>query len=102
MSISLKNVHEKFVTNSKSTYLQNIFIIVVVKQKKFKSSNIDYFYSDLSKKTHATDDYVMSEKNIFYCDVYILFTQQVKRVALVKHKDIRNKLYLCFREFFMI
>ena len=95
----LRNFSKFFVTNSKSTYLQSISI--AIKQNKFKTSNIDYFYSDLSKKTHAPDDYVVSEKNIFYRDVY-MFTQQVKRVAVVKYEDIRNKLHLCLREFFMM
>ena len=93
--------HELSITNSKFTYLQDISIVITIKQKKFRTSDIDYFYSNLSKETHALDDYVVSEKNIFYRDVYI-FTQQVKRVAIVKHKDIRNKLHLCLREFFMI
>ena len=91
--------HEFSATNSKSTYLQSTSI--AIKQEEFKTSNIDYFYSDLSKKTYVSDDYVVLEKIIFYRDVY-MFTQQVKRVAVVKHEDIRNKLHLCLREAFMI
>ena len=91
--------HESSATNSKSTYLQSTSI--AIKQEEFKIANIDYFYSDLSEETHAADDYVMSGKDIFYRDFY-MFTQQVKRVAIVKHKDIRNKLHLCLREFFIM
>ena len=61
--------HESSAINSKSTYLQSISI--TIKQKKFKTSDIDYFYSDLSEETYAPDDYVISRKNIFYRDVYI-------------------------------
>ena len=89
----------KSFSKSKSTHLQGISIVASIKQKKFKTLDIDYFYLVLSKETHASDDYIVSGKNIFHRDVY-MFTQQVERVAAVK--NICNKLYLYLREFFMI
>ena len=89
----LRSFSKLFATNSKSTYLQSTPI--TIKQKEFKALNIDYFYLDLSKETHTSDDYVMSRKNIFYRDVYI-FTQQVKRVAVVKHEGIATSYIYTF------
>ena len=97
----LRSFSELSVIKSKLSHLQIASVVVAIKQKEFKASNIDYFYSDLSEETHASDDYVVSKKDIFYRDVY-MFTQQVKRVAIVKHEDIRNKLHLCLRGFFMM
>ena len=89
----------KLSSNSKSTHLQDVSIVAAIKQKKFKTSDMNYFYSDLSKKIHVSSDYVVSEKNIFYRDVY-MFTQQMKRIAAIK--NVNSKLYLYFREFFMM
>ena len=97
----LRSFSKPSVTNPKPLHLQVTSVVVAIKQEEFKTSDIDYFYSGLSKETHAPGDYVVSEKNIFYRDVY-MFTQQVERVAVVKYEGIRNKLHLCLRESFMM
>ena len=82
--------------NSKSMYLQDIAII---KQKAFKLLEIKYFYFELSKNTYAIENYIIFEKDVFYCDVY-MFTQQIRRV--IATKKINKQFYLCLREFTII
>ncbi len=77
-------------------YLQDIAII---KQKAFKLLEIKYFYFELSKNTYAIENYIIFEKDVFYCDVY-MFTQQIRRV--IATKKINKQFYLCLREFTII
>ena len=92
----LRSFPEPPATNPKPSHLQAAPVAVAIKQEEFKASDIGYFYPGLSEETHAPGDYVVSGKDIFYRDVY-MFTQQVERVAVVKHEGIRNKLHLCLR-----
>ena len=91
---------ESSTSNSKSTHLQSVFVAVVaIKSKQFKLSNVEYFYSNLSKDTYISNNYVISGKDIFYRDVY-MFTQQIRYIAATKNVD--DQLHLCLRKFAII
>ena len=95
-SIVFYSSKESPTSNLKSTYLQSALVaIVAIKPKQFKPSNVEYFYLDLSEDIYALNNYIISEKDVFYRDVY-MFTQQVKRVVATKNVD--NQLYLYLRK----
>jgi len=91
---------ELLTSNFKSTHLQSASIVVVaIRLKQFRLSNVEYFYLELLEKSYLTNNYIIFEKNIFYRDVY-MFAQQIKRVTTTK--DINNQLHLCLRKSIII
>ncbi|KAL8658047.1 MAG: hypothetical protein Q9202_007632 [Teloschistes flavicans] len=61
----------------------------------FRPSEIGYFQPNLAiDKEHPAGDYVTSNKDVYYRDVF-LFTRQVARVA--NTKSVAPKLHLCLR-----
>ncbi len=95
-SIVFYFIKKSSISNLKSTYLQNASIVVVtIRLKQFKLFDVEYFYLRLSKKSYSIDNYIIFEKNVFYCNIY-MFTQQVRRVATTK--KINKQLYFCLRK----
>lgn len=88
---------ESSISNLKSIYLQNNSI--VIKQKLFKFLEVEYFYLDLLENACLLENYIIFEKDVFYCDIYI-FTQQIRRIIVTK--EINKQLYLCLRRFVII
>ncbi len=99
-SIVFYSTKKFLISNFKSTHLQNTSIVVVaIRSKQFRLSNIEYFYLKLLKKFYSTNNYIIFEKNIFYRNIYI-FTQQVK--CVIATKKINKQLYFCLRKFVII
>ena len=83
----------QLVTKSQST------TIIAVKEKPFKSSDINYFHLNLSNEHKANDYVIVSNKNIIFRNIY-MFVQQVKRI--INAKNVSNRLHLCLRNSVMI
>ena len=67
----------------------------------FKTSNIDFFVSNLIiTLKYSTDDVINVNKYIVYRDV-IFFVQQIKRIARINFENIVSRFYECFRNFAM-
>jgi len=95
-SIVSYSTKELSASNSKSTHLQSASIVAIaIRSKQFRLFDVEYFYSELLEKFYSTDNYIISRKNVFYCDIYI-FMQQIRRVTITK--DVNNQLYFCLRK----
>ena len=73
------------------------FIIIDFnKEKRFKTSNVDYFDSNLSNN-YDKENVITSNEKIIYRDVF-LFVETVKFItSLVKYETTRIRLHRCLR-----
>ncbi len=71
-SIVFYFIKKFLISNLKSMYLQDVSIVIItIKSKQFKLSNIEYFYLRLLKKSYLTSNYIIFKKDVFYYNVYM-------------------------------
>ena len=89
-SQSFRNDRFKFINYAESV------IIDFSKKKRFKTSNVDYFNSNLSNGYDKKNVITSSEK-IIYRDVF-LFVEIIKFIAiLMKYEATKIRLHRCLR-----
>ena len=87
---SFRNDRFKFIS-----YIE--FIIIDFKKKRFKTSNVDYFDSNLSNN-YDKKNVITSNEKIIYRDVFF-FVETIKFIAiLMKYETTKIRLHRCFRD----
>ena len=73
------------------------FAIDINKEKRFKTSNVDYFDSHLNDR-YGEDDVIISGEKTIYRDVY-LFIEAVKFIVMMmKYQATRIRLHRCLHD----